>query len=218
MNGIASALGIRDVMLHAANGQHAAERTAPAVLDRVAEALHRRWLADNTRVDGLAARAQRVDDGGGAVGRIAFLVARQQQRDGAAMGWRAGHDALDRGHHRRDGSLHVGRATSDEPAVALDGREWIVRPLLDSPRRHDVHMTRKTHDRRARSVRRPQIRDTTAIDSLADESERRQSLRHDIQTAVVVRRDRATRDQRLRQGQCRVLNLTVGHVSLSTTH
>ena len=81
---IAAALGIGDVTLLAAHAQAAVQRSAAAVLDRVAEALRRRRLADDARVDRLAARAQDRDDRGRAVDRVALFVRGQQDRDRAA--------------------------------------------------------------------------------------------------------------------------------------
>ena len=62
--------------LHALDRQRAVQRSAPAVLDRVAKPLGRRRLADDAGVDALAARAQLVHDRGGAVDRVAFFVRR----------------------------------------------------------------------------------------------------------------------------------------------
>ena len=56
VNRVASSLGIGDVALLAVHAQLPVERSAAAVLDRVAETLGRGRLADDARVDGLAAR------------------------------------------------------------------------------------------------------------------------------------------------------------------
>ena len=77
---VASPLGIRNVALLAVDAQLPVERSAAAVLDRVAKPLGRGRLADDARVDGLAAVPQRLDDRGGAVHGVAFLVGREQER------------------------------------------------------------------------------------------------------------------------------------------
>ncbi len=72
---------IGDVALHALDGQLAAQRAAPAVLDHVADALDRGRLTDDAVVEPFAALLQRVADDGRAVDDRAFLVAGEQQRD-----------------------------------------------------------------------------------------------------------------------------------------
>ena len=74
VNRIAAALGIGDVALLPADSQAAVQRSAAAVLDRVAEALGGRRLANDARVDRLAALAQDRDDGRGAVHGVAFFI------------------------------------------------------------------------------------------------------------------------------------------------
>ena len=83
MNRIARELRIRDVALHALDGQRAGQRAAPAVLDHVAQRVDRRRLADDAIVDALAARGQLLDDLHRAVDRRTFLVGRDEQRDRA---------------------------------------------------------------------------------------------------------------------------------------
>ena len=57
------------------------QRAAAAVLDHVAEAVDRRWLADDAVVERLARGAQPIDDAHRAVDGGTFLVGGDQQRD-----------------------------------------------------------------------------------------------------------------------------------------
>ncbi len=85
MHRVAREVRIRHVALDSAHGQAARERSAPAVLDGVAQRLDGGRLADHAVVDRLAASTQRIDDLHGAIGRRAFFVRGQQQGDRAAM-------------------------------------------------------------------------------------------------------------------------------------
>ena len=76
-------LRIGDMTLHALHGQPAAERTAPSDLDGVADALLAGRLAHDAPVDPLAALPEHLDHALGAIDRGAFLVAGDQERDGA---------------------------------------------------------------------------------------------------------------------------------------
>ena len=89
---IAPAFGIGDVALNAVDPQHAIQRSAAAVLDRVAQALDRRRLADDACVDAVPARLQFADDGSGAVDSCPFLVRGEEApaiRDDLAPGPRS---------------------------------------------------------------------------------------------------------------------------------
>ena len=153
------------------HAQHAVQRSAAAVLDRVAEALRRRRLADDARVDRLAARLQRRDDRRRAVDGVALFVRRQQHRDRAAVHRLARDDALGRRDHRGDRRLHVRGAAAVQKAVALGRRERIARPLArpDPVGTTSTWPARQTSGRR-RSVTRPQVAHRAAIDPLARES------------------------------------------------
>ena len=67
------------------HGELARQRAAAAVLDHVAEPLHRRGLADDAAVELFAARLERLHDAHGAVDRRPFFVAGDQQRHRATM-------------------------------------------------------------------------------------------------------------------------------------
>ena len=69
--------------LHADQPEPARQRPAPAVLDRVAEAPDAGGFAEHAMVDPLAARLQKLDQPHRAVYRRAFLVAGEQEGEGA---------------------------------------------------------------------------------------------------------------------------------------
>ena len=93
---IARELRIGDVALHAADAGGAGERAASSVLDHVAEAIHRRGLADDAVVDALAARGEPLDHLHGSVGRRPFLVRGEQQGDRSGVAGMRGDEATRR--------------------------------------------------------------------------------------------------------------------------
>ena len=81
MDRIARLLRIGDVALHAAHGQRAGQRTAPADADQVAQFFLRRRLAHHAPIDALAGLAEMLGNAAHAIEiDRAFLVAGQQQR------------------------------------------------------------------------------------------------------------------------------------------
>ena len=213
VNRVAAPLGIRDVTLLTLHTQTPVQRSAAAVLDGVAEALGRRRLADDARVDHLAPALKRRDDECAAVDGVALLVGRQQDRDRAAATSRAG-DTLGRGYHRRHRAFHVRGATAVEKAVALGRREGIARPLFYRAGWHDVNVTGQADNRARRPMTCPQVADRSAIESLAREAGRRQARRHQTQAAAVRRRDRSARDEL--PGELQRVGLDVGHARSSS--
>ena len=213
---VAATLGIRDVALLSDDAELAIERATPAVLDRVAEALARRGLADDAGIDGLAASSERLDDERGAVHRVALLVGRQEDRDRPATARAVGLacHTLGRGDHRRQRSFHVRGATAIETAVTLGRNERIARPLVYRARRHDIHVACQADDRPRRPMARPQVADRSAIDPLALEAGRRQSRRQQTQAAGIRRRDRPARDEL--PGQLQRAGLDVAHARSSS--
>ena len=199
VNRVAREIGIRDVALHALDGQRAGERAAPAVLDHVAQGAHRRRLADHAVVEALAARGQALDDLHRAVGGRTFLVGRDEQRDRAAGVRMLGQEPLDRRHERRERSLHVGRAAAVQVAVALGGHERVGRPRCERARRHDVRVAGEAHDRMRGAAPRPQVGHAVRDERVEREPQRRQPLREQRLAAGVIRRERLPRDQFARQ-------------------
>src|SRR5439155_26741544 len=107
-------LRIGDVALHAAHRELARQRAAAAVLDHVAQALHRGWLADDAAVEPLAARLQGFDEAHRAVDRGPFLIAGDEEGDAATMLPMRLHEALAGDDHRRQRGLHVSGAAAIE--------------------------------------------------------------------------------------------------------
>ena len=107
---IFGAVRISDVPLHARHLDPHVDRAAAADLDRVAEPVDRRRLADQDHVRPDLPLVEPVDDPRRALGRIAFLVAGDQQRQ------RAGGfaEARQRGDIGRDRAFHVVGAAADQ--------------------------------------------------------------------------------------------------------
>ena len=191
---------IGDVTLDAVHGELARERAAPADLDRVAERVGAAGLADHAPVDLLAARFERFHHAPRAVDRRAFLVARQQERERAAVIGMRGDKALAGGHHRRESTLHVGGAAAVQDAVAHDRVERIGLPFFARAGRHDVGVTGEAQHGSGSAMPRPDVLDRAEGHPLDPKTERFQPLPDQLQAAVVLGADGRTADQFL--GEC----------------
>jgi hypothetical protein len=192
---VAGELRVGDVTLHAAHPEGARERAAPAVLDRVAEAVRGGGLADDAVVDALAARGQPLDDLHGAVGRDTFLVGGEQQRDRPVVPRVCRHERLGGGHERRNRAFHVGRPAPVEPAVAHLGAERVAVPGVERAGGHDVGVAGEAHQRPGLAAPQPQVGDAVARQRLGAKAERGEALRDQRLAAVVVGGDGAPRDE-----------------------
>ena len=85
MHGVVGGLRVGHVALDPAYGQAAAQASAPADLDHVAQLAVAGGLADEAPIDPLAARLQHLDDAAGTVDGGPLLVARDQKGDRAAV-------------------------------------------------------------------------------------------------------------------------------------
>ncbi len=74
MHRVACQLRVGDMALHALHQEMTAERAAPAVLYRIAEAFDAGRFADDAEVDAFAARFEHLDHMRGAMNRIAFFI------------------------------------------------------------------------------------------------------------------------------------------------
>ncbi|KAG1244101.1 hypothetical protein G6F65_021999 [Rhizopus arrhizus] len=131
---------VSHVALDALDRQLARQGAAAPVLAGIAQHVARGRLADDAVVQLFAARFQRVADDGGAVNRRPFFVGRDQQCDRTAVLRVGSHEFLGRHHEGSDRTLHVGRPTTVQPAVAFGGNERIALPLFARTRRHNVRV------------------------------------------------------------------------------
>ena len=128
VDGVLRQMRVGDVALHTFDGQLAAHRAAPAVLDHVARALHRGGLADDAPVQAFAPLLKRLADHHGAVYGRPFFVAGEQEGN-VDVGLRMGSQKFFAGHHHgRERSFHVGGTPPVELAVAVAGHERIAGP------------------------------------------------------------------------------------------
>ena len=118
VDGIAGPVRIRDMPLDPENTQFAAQRSAAAYTNHVAELLETRRLTDQAPVDFFAPGLQYLDHLDDAIGRRAFLITGQEHRDRAPVTRMCGHETLQRGHHRRNAALHVGGAAPVQDTLA----------------------------------------------------------------------------------------------------
>ncbi len=212
---------IGDVALHAVDHQLAGHGAAAAVLDHVADLLHRGRFADDAVVELFAACLQLIADDHGAVDGRAFFVAGDQEADRAPVVRMRCDEFLDGDHHRRQRGLHVGRAASVQLAVAMGRREGIGGPLRERAGRHHVGMAGEHQQRLRAAAPRPQVGHVAGRDGLAGEAERRQPFGHLQLAAAVGRRDGVQRDQFFGQREglahaCRVFSYWVGSKPTST--
>src|SRR5690606_7007 len=144
----------------------------------------------------LAAFAQRLDHSAGAMHRRAFLIAGDQEGDGAAMLWMVGDKALDRHDHARQAALHVGGAAPAEHAVGVDARgEGIVLPALHRAGRYHVGVAGEAEHRALAAAHRPEVVDLAETHRLDLEAGGGQTAHHQLLTALVGGRHRGTVDQ-----------------------
>ncbi|MNN21554.1 hypothetical protein D3C81_1348810 [compost metagenome] len=195
--------------LHALDRELAGQRAAPAVLDHVAEGVHRGRLANHAVVQPLAARLEGLHHLHRAVMRRAFLVAGDQEGDGAGVGRMLGHEFLHGDHEAGDGGLHVRRAPAVELAVAVGGLERVRLPLVHRAGRHHVGMAGEGQQLACRARRaalhRPQVGHAEVVraadEVFAYEAEGLQAgFQHGL-AAFVSGRDGAAADQVFGQGE-----------------
>ena len=191
MDRVAAALRVRDVARGALHRQGAIERSAPAVLYRVAQSCGRGRLADDAGVDRATATLQRIHDRCSPIDGIPLFVGSEEQGDRPWMRRLSGDQALDRGDHGRHRCLHVRGATPVQVAVPLRGNEWIGRPAVDRSRRHDVDVSGQADERRRAPAARPQVAHSAPVHALAFESRGGEAGSNEIEAAVIGRRNRA---------------------------
>ena len=129
---------IGDVALDAVDGDRARQRAAPSDLHRVAEAVRVGRLAQDALREGLAALPGPVEELRRAVDRRPFLVARDQEGEGAVGP--PVEVAQGRGDRRRYAALHVDRAAPIERVTDDRAGERAVGPALLVAWRHHVDM------------------------------------------------------------------------------
>ena len=152
----------------------------------------------------LAGSGQLLDDLDRAVDGGPFFVGGDEQRDRSGGRRVIGDEALHRGDERRERRLHVGRAATVEPAVALGRHERIGFPSFARTGRHDVGVPGKADERTRRAAPRPQIGDAVRNERFATEAERRETCGDQRLAARVVGRHRGARDQFARERERRI--------------
>ena len=141
---VGRAVRVGDVALDARHLDPHVDRAAAADLDRVAEPVDRGRLADQDHVGPDLPLVQPVDDPRRAVGRIAFLVAGDQQRQRAALSARSATAPRRRRRSRSSCRWRRGRPARPSSIRASNGS-----PLQPSPGGNHVEMAGKAEMRRA---------------------------------------------------------------------
>ena len=132
---------VGDVALHPIHRQPDVDRTAPPDLHHVAQPVDRSGLPHEAQVGDRICCADVIDKSAGAVKGRAFLVAGDDEADGAAFG----RDVRDRRRHGSNGAFHVhGAAAEQQVATGClphFGRERAAGPSLT--RRYDIEVARE---------------------------------------------------------------------------
>ena len=171
--------------LNAVYRQAAAERAAPADLDRVADRDFARGLAYDAPVNALATLAQQLCDAARAIDRGALFIAGDQKGDRAAVARMRAHELLGRGQHRRKSALHVRSPSSVEHSIADFGHEGIAAPRLQRAGRYDVGVSGEAEHRWRTPAARPEILDVSEGQWLDAEAGGCQALAHQLLATFV---------------------------------
>ena len=211
VNRVAYQVRVGDVALLAEHRERAVERSAPAVLERVAKGCYARRLAHQAAIDFFAACFQPFDHLHRAVDRRAFLVGGNQQADRALMVRVLRDEILNRGDERRQRALHVGGAAPVQETVAHHGRERVAGPLLRRAGRHDIGVAGKHHQRLGAAAPRPEVVHVAEAQAMHLEAERLEAFDHQFLAAFILRRKRGAGDELLGQFEGLVCHIIFGH-------
>ncbi len=127
MDGVVGAVRVGDVALGAVHGDFGVQAAAAADLDHVAEAHRAGRLADDAEVGDVPVLLHPWQDTDCAIGCHAFLVAGDEQADGAADG-NGGKVVGGGSDEGGDAALHVAGAAAVEHPVMHLGGEGVVTP------------------------------------------------------------------------------------------
>jgi len=192
---IVGAVRIGDMALRAWHVDPHVDRAASSDLDRIAEAVDRRRLANQDHVGPDSTLIEPVDDPRRAEGGIALLVAGDEEREGALVLWNQGCRRGEGG----DGALHVVGAAPVETAIFDHRRERVAGPSFAG--RHNVEMACKAEVRRTDAadrdhVLRRSVRLFAEDEAMDIETERQQRFFQQIEHLATRRRDAWAGDER----------------------
>jgi hypothetical protein len=190
-----------DVALHAVHGESSGQRAPTADLDRIAERLVARRLADHAPVDLVAARLEHLHDPARPVHGRPFLVAGEQEGQCAAVVGVARQEPLRGRHHGRKTTFHVGRAATVEDSVADDGLERVGMPVLARPGRDDVGVTGEAEQGLSAASGRPEVVDWAVLQAFVAEPKGLEPGTDDVEAAVVLGTHGWTAQQVFSKGQ-----------------
>ncbi len=204
-DGVLGKMRIGGVALAARHADRAGQAAAPADLHGVAEARHRGRFADQRGVEAVAFAKRPVDELDCAVDRRAFLVAGDEQRQGADRFAPRSQELRCRGEERGDAALHVDRPAAVEVAVGDLSAKGRMAPALGIAGRHDVGVAGKDQMRRPRADRGKQILDVGGArvrkhQSLRLKPGRSENIGEQVQRAALGRRHRGAGDEGLEAG------------------
>ncbi len=201
MHGVVGQVRVGYMTLLAEHAQLAAEGPAPAVLDDIAEHLVAGGFAHQAPVNLFIARLQPFHHLDGTVHGGAFLVAGDEEGDGALVAGMSGHETLAGGHHGGQAALHVGGATTVEHAVAFRGHEGIGLPAFPWTRGHHVGVAGEGQQGRLFATPCPEVIDFTEAQPLDLKADGLQAPDHGLLAAGILRGDGGAGDQVLGEGE-----------------
>jgi hypothetical protein len=171
---------------------------AAADLDHLAQRIRVAGLAHHASIGNVAVRGHPFQHAHGAVGGRPFLIAGDQQADGAGefAGRQPGRNG---GNERRYRSLHVAGAAPIEHAVVNPRVEWRKGPA--APRRHHIGMAGEAEMWRGRADPREQVFDFAEFQPGDRQAKPVQCLRQNLLRAVITRCDRLAGEKLPRERQ-----------------
>jgi len=193
--------------LYATHRETTGERTAPTVLDYVAQLRGGGGLAHDAPVQTLAARRQQLAHLDRAIARRAFLVTGEQKGDRMVRMRMRRQKLLHRHHHGRQRGFHIGSSAAIQLAIAHRRGKWRALPLIQRSGGHDVGMAGKHEHggiRLGTRAQGPKIGHAkvgrAALHRFADKAQRLQTVAQHLLTALVLRGDGMAGNQVMDQG------------------
>ena len=196
VNRILRQVWVGDVALLAVHGECATEGATTAVLHHVTEQGGARRLADDAPVQALVTLAQALDHRLGAMLSRAFLVAGDQEGDGALVVRVVGDEALHGDDHARQAAFHVRCATAAEHAVFIDAHvERLVLPGVQRAGGHHIGVAGKTQHRAVATAFGPEVLHLFDAHALHLEAAGGQTAHHQLLATFVDRGHGRSADQ-----------------------
>ena len=209
MDRVSGLVGIGHMPLNPAQRHETRQAAAAAYADGIAQDPGAGGFADHAPVNAFASAVQRFHDPERPVPRFAFLIAGDQQGDGAGVIGIVAHKAPAGDGHGGETGFHVRSAACDQTAFANLRSERVDRPILRGTRRHHVGVAGKAQHRAAVAPARPEVVHLPEPHRLQAESRFLKDCAEQGLAAVVRGRHRTPPDKVA--GQIQYILVPIGH-------